>query len=94
MSLLKLIVIELLFAVRLAFKRENHYYNRCRDTNKDNVQMKLFIKSNETLYLISEPYTYLQSLLKEIGKVFVQYLQKEGPYMIAMVITYVGFRND
>jgi hypothetical protein len=29
-----------------------------------------------------------------VGKVFVQLLLKEGPYMIAMVITYVGVRND
>jgi hypothetical protein len=32
--------------------------------------------------------------LKRIGKVFVQYLQNERPYMIAMVITYVGLMND
>jgi hypothetical protein len=31
---------------------------------------------------------------KRIGNVFNQYLQNESPYMIAMVITYVGFRND
>jgi hypothetical protein len=28
------------------------------------------------------------------GKVFVQLLQNECPYMIAMIITYVGLRND
>jgi hypothetical protein len=31
---------------------------------------------------------------KRIGNVFVQYLQNESPYMIAMVITYVGVRNE
>jgi hypothetical protein len=31
---------------------------------------------------------------KGIGIIFDQYLQKENPYMIAMVITYVGLRND
>jgi hypothetical protein len=28
------------------------------------------------------------------GKVFVQLLLNEPPFMIAMVITYVGVRND
>jgi hypothetical protein len=29
-----------------------------------------------------------------VGKVFVQLLINESPYMIAMIITYVGVRND
>jgi hypothetical protein len=29
-----------------------------------------------------------------VGIVFVQLLQNERPYIIAMVITYVGLRND
>jgi hypothetical protein len=29
-----------------------------------------------------------------VGKVSVQLLQNEGPYMIAIVITYIGLRND
>jgi hypothetical protein len=29
-----------------------------------------------------------------VGKVFVQLLLKENPYKIAMVIIYVGVRND
>jgi hypothetical protein len=36
--LLMLIVIEMLFAVRFATQRENHYKNRCSDINKENVQ--------------------------------------------------------
>jgi hypothetical protein len=28
------------------------------------------------------------------GNVFVQLLQNESPYLIAMVIIYVGLRND
>jgi hypothetical protein len=28
-----------------------------------------------------------------VGKVYVQLLLNESPYMIAMVVTYVGFRN-
>jgi hypothetical protein len=28
------------------------------------------------------------------GNVFDQLLQNEGPYMIAMIITFVGLRND
>jgi hypothetical protein len=33
-------------------------------------------------------------LFMRIGYVLVQLLQNEGSYMIAMVITYVGLRND
>jgi hypothetical protein len=29
-----------------------------------------------------------------VGKVFVQLLINESPYMIAMIIKYVGVRND
>jgi hypothetical protein len=31
---------------------------------------------------------------KRIGNIFVQYLQNESPYMIAMVIIYVGLSTD
>jgi hypothetical protein len=41
-SLLMLIVIEMLNAVRFVTQRENHSYNRCCYINKENVQMKLF----------------------------------------------------
>jgi hypothetical protein len=41
MSLHKLIVIEMLFAVRFETKRENRYKNQCCDINKYNVQVKL-----------------------------------------------------
>jgi hypothetical protein len=37
MSFLMPIVIEMLFAVRFASQRENDYYNRCSDINKENV---------------------------------------------------------
>jgi hypothetical protein len=36
----------------------------------------------------------LSRFFKRIGKVFVQYLQNEMPYMIATVTTYVGLKND
>jgi hypothetical protein len=32
--------------------------------------------------------------LRELVKFFVQYLQNDRPYTIAMVITYVGLRNE
>jgi hypothetical protein len=38
-----LVVIDMLFAVRLALQREHHYFNRFCDINKENVQMKHFI---------------------------------------------------
>jgi putative Mn2+ efflux pump MntP len=31
---------------------------------------------------------------KRIGNVLGQYLQKESPYMIAIIIIYIGLMND
>jgi hypothetical protein len=42
-SLLMLIAMEMLFAIRFVSQRENHYLKRCCDVNKENVQRKLFI---------------------------------------------------
>jgi hypothetical protein len=36
----------------------------------------------------------INEFFMKVSKVLVQLLQNESSYMIAMVITYVGFRND
>jgi hypothetical protein len=90
-----LIVIETLFAVRFANQRENHYKIRCCDINSGNLQMKLFFYKQQ-IYWINKWILYISSVASfmKIGKVLEQLLQNECPYMITMVITYVGHRYD